>query len=830
MATGQPDLRALEAALAARPDEPEAYLALGDGYLAAGRETDALQAFHEGLMVDPDHVELLLGVALGASRLGLDGDVETALSRAMELAPDNPEVFRTIALTSQRPEQLPDRVIGVVRYIQIHPEAPDGLPLLDELTTALAFLSAQPPQDPAMLRDLVLVLPYLRQVMTIDVLSPIEIPIRTARARIEATAGLAPTSDDPVRGALERYLALPHLDTAMEELTELADLNGLEEGLDQLFAQVSRRREEYAAAIERVGLNDETYSVFARLAEAATQLATDPPAALDAFQRLLAEIERMGDDRSAPLAGPAAVAYNGLAQAIAATAPEEDLAERADHLMLALEAAAEAAAREPGIKQRYRAAITAELAELRGAPVAAPAAAPGPPRAAAPPPSLPPSLPPATPVAPPAAPVPEPEPEPGPEPEPEPEPEPVVAPEPTPEPAPVPAPPPPPAPTAGAPDDTQWAARLTTAWQAVDAGQLDVAEPVFMEVFGRASERRLKARALAGLGRVCLAQGDRDGTMQRTEEALKFDEGCGEAYLVRGWLAESKADWDKALSAYQYAEAALGQDPRVQRGIGLAMCARGEAEGAVEALTVALGAWPTDPLVCARLGQAFAARGRHQEALVCCEEALGLEPNDALRREVEEVAQHCRDAVAKAAQPKTRRTMTSAPPPAAAADEEFDPDTADPEQHGPRPGTHPLREIVLRRPQEQTFFDAETMLRCPVCRYPNDREGERCTRCGSPLHLTPGGTHGAGGGGGGRGRPCFIATAACGADAPEVRALRAFRDECLLPHGGWRWLVTVYETLSPPLARWIAARPTWRRWVRRWLIAPLAAWCGKEPR
>jgi len=73
------------------------------------------------------------------------------------------------------------------------------------------------------------------------------------------------------------------------------------------------------------------------------------------------------------------------------------------------------------------------------------------------------------------------------------------------------------------------------------------------------------------------------------------------------------------------------------------------------------------------------------------------------------------------------------------------------------------------------------------------------------------------------GRPCFIATAACGHEAaPEVRILRAFRDGCLERSAAGRALTAVYERCSPPAARWIAARPAWQRRVRRWLVRPLA--------
>jgi hypothetical protein len=76
---------------------------------------------------------------------------------------------------------------------------------------------------------------------------------------------------------------------------------------------------------------------------------------------------------------------------------------------------------------------------------------------------------------------------------------------------------------------------------------------------------------------------------------------------------------------------------------------------------------------------------------------------------------------------------------------------------------------------------------------------------------------------------CFIATAACGSPlAPEVDALRRFRDRSLLPNPWGRALVRLYERVSPPIAGWIAPRAGARNLVRNLLIAPLAWMVGRK--
>lgn len=69
---------------------------------------------------------------------------------------------------------------------------------------------------------------------------------------------------------------------------------------------------------------------------------------------------------------------------------------------------------------------------------------------------------------------------------------------------------------------------------------------------------------------------------------------------------------------------------------------------------------------------------------------------------------------------------------------------------------------------------------------------------------------------------CFVATYVYGADAPEVRHLREWRDACLLPSPVGAMAVSVYYHVSEPLVGWFGNVPMVRHVLRR-LLAPIVA-------
>ena len=71
---------------------------------------------------------------------------------------------------------------------------------------------------------------------------------------------------------------------------------------------------------------------------------------------------------------------------------------------------------------------------------------------------------------------------------------------------------------------------------------------------------------------------------------------------------------------------------------------------------------------------------------------------------------------------------------------------------------------------------------------------------------------------------CFIATACYGNyNAPEVLALRQFRDEKLLKTNIGKMFVGFYYVISPPLAAIIAKSGVLKTLIQRYFLAPIVA-------
>ncbi len=806
------ELAAFEQAVRNDPGSAAAHGELALAYAEAGRLDEAAKAMARAVELAPDDVELRLAWASIAHVRGDLAVVEAQIHEALELAPDNPQVYRLIFQTSDQPDQRIDRLVGAARYLELAPDAPDAADYSGEMTRlldaaateaerALASDAADPGRAASDLGELLLVVPYLRRALPAASLTPVEQRLRTARVEL-LVAALEPTPDEPIAAARHRRAELPDLDAALDELRELADLGPLTSAAAAVRDELQTRREVTQTMLERLGLDDQTDPVFERVAAGNAALeAGQAEAATADYQIALQSLAELGDDRTGRLAGPAAHAYHGLAQALLVLAPADET--RREHLELALEAANEAAEREPGLEQPFRQTILDALAALTPAPTPEPA-----PAAAE------------TPPAPePAAALPEPEPAP-------------VAAEVTPKPAaavPDPEPvadatlpvPEPPAVGEGmvvtVPGTEDLPALFAAAQAAFDAQRWDEALAQLEAIIAGTDERAYQALGLAGQAQVYEARGERGKALEYIEKATGRDSACVEAYLLRASIAEQTEDWPAALVAYQFAEAAAPDDPQVQRGIGLTLCQLEQWSEALPSLEKALATAPEDPVLCSKMGEAFLGLGRPREAVACFEEALnlGLQPPEAVSVKAFLDAAAARARHAPAARP-------AAPEPAAEEpEEEFDPDTAPPEVVRPkREEDQDVRARVLRKAVAGLQYDPLHHERCPTCRYPNQRGVERCERCNSPMHGLASGTAPRTRKGGG---PCFIATAACQSPhSREVVTLRAYRETCLRPHWLGRCGIACYDAISPPLARLIASRPRLREAVRRRLIVPLA--------
>jgi hypothetical protein len=95
-----------------------------------------------------------------------------------------------------------------------------------------------------------------------------------------------------------------------------------------------------------------------------------------------------------------------------------------------------------------------------------------------------------------------------------------------------------------------------------------------------------------------------------------------------------------------------------------------------------------------------------------------------------------------------------------------------------------------------TYHNGELALLCMSCQLP--KEAWTCPQCGTrnPVRHAFGKL---------KSGPCFIATAAFeGVQVPEVIFLRRFRDNTLSGYKVGRGFISVYQRMSPPLARIIS--------------------------
>lgn len=117
--------------------------------------------------------------------------------------------------------------------------------------------------------------------------------------------------------------------------------------------------------------------------------------------------------------------------------------------------------------------------------------------------------------------------------------------------------------------------------------------------------------------------------------------------------------------------------------------------------------------------------------------------------------------------------------------------------------------IVIVAKAQNPSRPQDDRITCPQCRkkivprmitYRGEPEKSVCPYCATTIKQFS---------------KCFIATAVYGDPcAPQVRKLRAFRDQKLLPNKTGAALVRAYYWLSPPVANWLSGKPKIAKAVR----------------
>lgn len=118
-------------------------------------------------------------------------------------------------------------------------------------------------------------------------------------------------------------------------------------------------------------------------------------------------------------------------------------------------------------------------------------------------------------------------------------------------------------------------------------------------------------------------------------------------------------------------------------------------------------------------------------------------------------------------------------------------------------GPRALNVHIVEKAAKENNRAADDRISCPGCgkkivpriiTYRGEPQQSVCPYCAATVKTFAG--------------DCFIATAVYGDPwCPEVRALRRFRDEKLLPSPVGKWFVGAYYKISPSIAEWLKSKP-----------------------
>jgi tetratricopeptide (TPR) repeat protein len=170
-------------------------------------------------------------------------------------------------------------------------------------------------------------------------------------------------------------------------------------------------------------------------------------------------------------------------------------------------------------------------------------------------------------------------------------------------------------------------AALATALSHQQSGRHADAERLYREIAADAGSGAIRARALAGLGAIQLARGERDEAIASCVEAVALapdlaeaNFGLAGAYLASNRAADALAVYEKALAAHpDFLEGYFGM------GAALGLLQRNEE--AVAAYGKALDIDPDFAEAACALGRTLNTLERHEEALRRFEQALDVDPD-----------------------------------------------------------------------------------------------------------------------------------------------------------------------------------------------------------
>ena len=126
-------LKHLERAMEVLPNDFELNVNLGTAYHLTGRHEKALTHFERVLAFDPDHATAALNLAAVYHTLNRHSEARQVLEELRRRHPRHHDVHYNLALAYLAEERLQEALVMLREELEINPESPYVLPLLERL-------------------------------------------------------------------------------------------------------------------------------------------------------------------------------------------------------------------------------------------------------------------------------------------------------------------------------------------------------------------------------------------------------------------------------------------------------------------------------------------------------------------------------------------------------------------------------------------------------------------------------------------------------------------------------------------------------------------------